>query len=73
MGQSLCDEARILQFDAEEDNDLRNPLKVGLRNDVDTDWDQVETAFDCGGDQTEIIANKPRRINKMPFKVLDAP
>jgi hypothetical protein len=52
---------------------LRNPLRVGLKEQADTDWDQVESAFDCGGDQTEIIANKPRRINKMPFKVLDAP
>lgn len=52
---------------------MTNPLKVGLKYSPEADWDQIESAFDCAGDSTEIIANKPRRINKMPFKVLDAP
>ena len=48
-------------------------MKVGLKYNQDEVWDQIESAFDAAGDSTEIIANKPRRINKMPFKGLDAP
>lgn len=53
-----------------------NPVKVSMRINsgmAACDWDDCESAFDCTTDPSQAAITKPRRINKMPYKVLDAP
>ena len=43
-------------------------LRLGLG-----DWDECESVFDYASDPNQGYSEKPRSINKLPYKVLDAP